>query len=119
MPGGLLENPCIPLQPPHVLDDLRNLLARYAGYRQHVAEPPVVCRHAELHRAEKGEIAVMARLVDLVHERWSLIGPPGRFAVTLYTALDEKTITRGVLCRCGRRRRKGLYIPAAPPTRRA
>ena len=62
MPGGLLENSRLPLQPPYVLDDLRNLLARHAGYRRHVAEPPVVCRHAELHRAEKGEIGVMGSL---------------------------------------------------------
>jgi len=62
---------------------------RDAGYRRHVAEPPVVYRHAELHRTEKGKIGVMARLVDFVHQRRTLIGPPRRFTVTLLAVFTE------------------------------
>ncbi len=69
------------LEPPHVPDDVGNVTRSHRFDLRHVAEIPMMrtdsagCRHLE------GLIAVMIRLINLVHERRAVIGPSPSFTV--------------------------------------
>ena len=68
---------------PDVADDAVNLVGGQAGYRGHIAEKPVMHRHAILHRRVKGRIGVMVGEVHLVEQRRPQVGAGGAGAVAL------------------------------------
>lgn len=73
----VLLDPIGALQRPDVGDNHAHVLARDALYRRHVAERPMVRPRTELSRHQEGLIAVVARLVDAVHEGRRNTVPPG------------------------------------------
>ncbi len=77
------------LQLAHELDDLLQRALAYLRLGRHVAKTPVMLRHATFGRENESGIGVMARLIDLVHQRRALIGAAGKVTVAGCTGLGK------------------------------
>lgn len=60
-----------------ILDDRRNLRVGHLTLRRHVAVRPMVLPHTRLDGEEEGSIGMMARIVDVVHQRRPAFGTGG------------------------------------------
>ena len=77
------------LQLAHECDDLLHRSLAHLRLRRHVAEVPVVLRNTALGSKYESGVGVVARFIDLVDERWTLIGAASKGTVTdclLYTS---------------------------------
>jgi hypothetical protein len=70
------------LQLPHVLHDSRERRLPHLGLWRHIAVRPVVLAHPDLGRDKEGAIRMMAGIVDVMDERWTLVGAGGIAPVT-------------------------------------
>ncbi len=70
-----LVNPCLPLEPSHISNDLLNISRHHPFDFRHIAELPVVCTDAILRRALEGDIGVMIRFINLMYQWRTLLGP--------------------------------------------
>ena len=85
----LLLNACLALQPPDILHDLIDIPRSDAFGPRHVAELPMVRPHAVGRRQLEGLISVMVRLVDLMHQRRSVVRSRRLFPMTGCTVYVE------------------------------
>jgi hypothetical protein len=108
----LLLNACLALQPPHILHDLIDICRSDGVDFRHVAELPMVRLDTDGCSSLKGLISVMVRLIDLMHQRRSMVSSRCVFPMTGQTVCVEAGFARlelgwhsaahGCLCRlCG------------------
>ena len=109
-----LLNACLALKPPDILHNLIDIRRSDGGDLGHVAKLPMVRLDAVGCCPLEGLVSVMVRLVDLMHQRRSMIGACRLFSMTGRTArveygfarleLGRHSAAHGGLCRlCGLR----------------
>ena len=72
-----LRDAGLPLKPANVADDLLDIRRRDPLDLRHVTELPVMGFDAEFRSAQKGGVAVMIGLINLVDQRRALLGAGG------------------------------------------
>ena len=87
------------LQLPHILHNLSNLIAGYLRLRRHVAIGPMMLAHPSFGGQQKGLVRMVPRIVNLVDERWSLVGSRCILSMALGTRGIERLFTPECLCR--------------------
>lgn len=77
-----LLNTGLALEPPDILHNLIDVISRRALDLRHVAKFPMVRLDAVGRSPLKRGIAMMVRLIDLMHQRRSMVGPRRLFPMT-------------------------------------
>lgn len=72
-----LRDAGLALEPTNIADDLLDVPGGHGIDFRHVAELPVVRSDAELRRAQKGGVAMVIRLINLVDQRRTLLSARG------------------------------------------
>jgi len=85
----LLLNACLALEPPHILHDLIDISRSDGVDLRHVTKLPMVRLDAVGCRPLEGLVSVMVRLVNLVHQRRSVVGSCRLFPMTCRTVCVE------------------------------
>lgn len=81
------------LEPPDIPYDLIDVISRRALDLRHVAKFPMVRLDAVGRGPLKGRIAMMVRLIDLMHQRRSLVGPRRLLPMAGYAIGGELCLT--------------------------
>ena len=88
-----LLDTCLALEPPDILHNLIDVISRRAFDLRHVAKFPMVRLDAVGRSPLKRGIAMMVRLIDLMHQRRSMVGPCRLFPMTRCAVGGELRLT--------------------------
>ena len=90
----LLLNACLALQPPDILHNLIDICRSDGVDFRHIAKLPMVRLDTVGCRPLEGLVSVMVRLVDLMHQRRSVVGAHRLFPMTGCTVRVERGFAR-------------------------
>jgi len=94
-----LINPGLALKPSHISNDVIDIRSRHPLDLRHVAELPMVRADAMFSRPLEGDIGVMIRFVNLMHQRRTLLRPHSSYAMTGGTVGCKLRLTDLNICR--------------------